>query len=46
MQSLARMNNKVKLDRAEVEQQPGGKTIMLPIQKFEEDKKSGATINA
>lgn len=41
MQSLARMNNKIKLDRAEVEQQPGGKTVLVPLQKFEEDKKSG-----
>jgi hypothetical protein len=41
MQSLARMNNKVKLDRAEVEQQPGGKTVKVPMQKFEEDKKAG-----
>lgn len=39
MQSLVRMNNKIKLDRAEIEQQPGGKTIHVPMQKFEEDKK-------
>lgn len=39
MQSLARMNNKIKIDRAEIEQQPGGKTIQVPMQKFEEDKK-------
>lgn len=39
MQSLARMNNKIKLDRAEIEQQPGGKTIHVPMQKFEEEKK-------
>jgi len=37
MQSLARMNNKIKLDRAEIEQQPGGKTIIVPMQKFEGD---------
>ncbi len=46
MQSLARMNNKVKLDRAEVEQQPGGKTVMVAMQKFEEDKKAGGQISA
>lgn len=33
------MNNKIKLDRAEIEQQPGGKTIHVPMQKFEEDQK-------
>ncbi len=41
MQSLARLNNKIKLDKAEVEQQPGGKTVLVPIQKFEEEKKGG-----
>lgn len=41
MQSLARMNNKIRLDRAEVEQQPGGKTVMMPIGRFEEEKKAG-----
>ena len=39
MQSLARMNNKIRLDRAEVEQQPGGKTVMMPIGNLETDKK-------
>lgn len=39
MQSLAKMNNKIRLDRAEVEQQPGGKTVHVPLGKFEEEKK-------
>lgn len=38
MQSFANLNNSIKLEKAEVEQQPGGKTILMPIQKFEEDK--------
>ena len=42
MHSLARMNNKIKLDRAEIEQQPGGKTIHVTMQKFEEEKKNVA----
>lgn len=42
MQSLARLNNKIKIDRAEIEQQPGGKTIQVPMQKFEDDKKLNA----
>ena len=33
------MNQKIRIDRAEVEQQPGGKTIMVPLQKLEEGKK-------
>lgn len=39
MQSLARMNNKIKLGNAEIEQQPGGKTVHVPIQNVEQDKK-------
>jgi len=39
MQSLARMNNNIKLLSAEIESQPGGKTIHVPMQKFEEEKK-------
>ena len=39
MQSLARMKNKIKLDRAEVEQKPGaGKTIHMTMAKLEEAK--------
>ena len=33
------MNQQIRIDRAEVEQQPGGKTIMVPLQKLEEGKK-------
>ena len=36
MQSLARMNNKILIDKAEIEQQPGGKTIHVPMQKFQD----------
>lgn len=44
MQSLVRENNKIRMDRVEVESQPGaGTTIMKPLQKYAEDKKSGLT---
>jgi len=39
MQSLARMNNKILIDKAEIEQQPGGKTIHVPMQKFQDAEK-------
>jgi hypothetical protein len=29
----------IKIDRAEIEQQPGGKTIHVPMQDFKEEKK-------
>lgn len=45
MQSLARLNNKIKLEKAEVEQQPGGKTVLVPIQKFEDEKKAGGQLS-
>lgn len=42
MQSLARENNKIRMDRVEVESQPGaGVTVLKPLNKYTEDKKSG-----
>ena len=43
MQSLAKENMKIRIDRAEVEQKPGGKTVMVPLAKFDEGSKAGAT---
>jgi hypothetical protein len=31
MQTLAKENMKIRIDRAEVEQKPGGKTVMMPL---------------
>jgi len=39
MQNLAKMKNKIKLDKAEVEAKPGaGKTVHMTIAKLEEAK--------
>lgn len=43
MQSLARENNKIRMDKVEYESQPGaGVTAMKPLSKYSEDKKTGA----
>jgi hypothetical protein len=43
MQNLARMKNKIKLDKAEVEAKPGaGKTVHMTMAKLEEAKSTGA----
>jgi len=34
------MNNKIKLDKAEIEEQPGGKTKIVTMTKFDEEKKN------
>jgi len=40
LQNMANKNIKmIKMDRAEIEQQPGGKTIHVPMQDFKEEKK-------
>ena len=42
MQSLARENNKIRMDKVEFEAQPGaGVTALKPLNKYAEDKKSG-----
>lgn len=43
MQNLARMKNKIKLDKAEVEAKPGGgKTVQMTMARLEEGKSGGA----
>lgn len=44
MQSLAKENSKIKMDRAEIEQKPGGKTVMVTMQRLEEEKQDGRSI--
>lgn len=39
MQSLARMHNKIKLGNVEIEQQPGGKTVQVPIANIDQENK-------
>jgi len=37
MTSLVNANNKIRIERAEVEQKPGGKTVMVPLAKQGEE---------